>query len=325
MNKLHVAVLMGGPSAESAVSLRSGAAVAAALEQSGMQVTTVTVAGPDFKLPRGVDAVFVAMHGTFGEDGTVQQILEERGMAYTFSGPAASALAFDKQRAKRQFVADGVLTPRYEAIDRAAQDFTRLERLKLPLVVKPCRQGSSVGVTIVRKMSDLPAAVKAAGEYDERVLVEQFIEGRELTIAILEDQALPVIEVCPKEEFFTYEAKYTPGQTDYLVPAPLDDELKNRAQTAALRAHQSLGCRDLSRVDLILAESGKVHVLEVNTVPGFTGTSLVPKAAQAAGIGFPQLCSRLVKLAQARRRNPAGAIPVVQAARLLEARQLEAV
>ncbi len=319
MKKIHVAVLMGGPSAEREVSLRSGAAVVRALGQMGTPVTTVDVSGPDFALPAGTDVVFVALHGTFGEDGTVQRILEERGVPYTFSGPEASGLAFDKVRAKRQFVADGVLTPRYEVVERSQQDFTRVERLKLPLVVKPCRQGSSVGVTIVRKMSDVPPAVATAGQYDERVLVEQFISGRELTVAVLEDQTLPAIEVRPKHGFFSYEAKYTAGQTDYRVPAVLEDELLKRAQTAARRAHHCLGCRDMSRVDLMLAESGKVHVLEVNTVPGFTETSLVPKAAKAAGIEFPQLCARLVNLALERPRSPLRAVPVVEAARRMQA------
>lgn len=313
MSNLHVAVLMGGISAERGVSLRSGAAVATALARQGLRVTTVDVHGPDVELPRDVAVAFVTLHGTFGEDGRVQQLLEERGVPYTFSGPAASALAFDKMRAKRQFVADGVLTPRYEVLERGTADFQRVDRLKLPLVVKPSRQGSSVGVTIVRKMCELAGAVQTAGEYDTHVLVEQFVEGRELTVAILEDQVLPVIEVRPRHGWFTFDAKYTPGQTEYLVPAPLDEELCQRAQSAARRAHQSLGCRDLSRVDLILATSGKVHVLEVNTVPGFTATSLVPKAAQAAGIEFGALCQRLVDLALARRAAPVHAYPVVAA------------
>ena len=304
----QVAVLMGGPSAEREVSLRSGAAVAEALAQTGAKVSAVVVEGYDFALPRGTEVVFIALHGTFGEDGTVQRLLEERRVPYTFSGPEASAKAFDKILAKEEFRAAGIPTPAWAVIERRRREFVPLQKLRWPVVVKPARQGSSVGVAIVREPRELKQACVAAGRYDDRLLAEEFVAARELTVGILDERALPVIEVKPKQEFFTYEAKYQAGQTEYLVPAPLADEVRARVQAVALQAHQCLGCRDLSRVDVMLAENGELFVLEVNTVPGFTATSLVPKAAKADGIAFARLCGHLVKNALARQPQPAAAV-----------------
>lgn len=300
MKQIHVAVLKGGSSAEREVSLRSGAAVARALREAGVIVTELDVRGPDFELPFGTEVVFVALHGTFGEDGSVQQILEECKVPYTGSGPAASARAFDKVAAKQAFVAAKIPTPRYKVLEAARPDAARLARLELPLVVKPARQGSSVGIEIVRHRSELEQACVDAGRYDEQLVVEEFVEGRELTVGIFEDRPLPVVEIRPRQKFFNYEAKYTPGQTDYVVPARLDRVTAARAQFLAHKAHNCLGCRDLSRVDLMLGENGALYVLEVNTIPGFTATSLVPKAAKAAGLSFQKLCFRLVEMALAR-------------------------
>lgn len=296
----RVAVLMGGPSAERAVSLRSGEAVAHALENAGAVVTTVDVHGPDFELPFETEVVFVALHGTFGEDGTVQQILEECGVPYTGSGPEASAKAFDKVAAKAEFVSARIPTPRYKVVSAGRHDHKRLAGMELPLVVKPARQGSSVGVEIVHRRADLEQACVDAGRYDERLIVEEFVAGRELTVGIFDGNPLPVVEIRPKQSFFTYQAKYTPGQTDYFVPAQVDAVPAAHAQFLAKRAHECLGCRDFSRVDLMLAGTGELFVLEVNTIPGFTDTSLVPKAARAAGMSFQQLCVRLVEMALAR-------------------------
>jgi D-alanine-D-alanine ligase len=248
----------------------------------------------------------VALHGTFGEDGTIQRMLEDGGVAYTGSGPEASACAFDKIAAKIEFQAAGIPTPKYEVFDRAHTDLSRLAILGFPLVVKPSRQGSSVGISIVQHETHLKEACQIAWHYDNRLLVEQFVAGRELTVGIVDGHALPVIEIQPKHDFFTYEAKYTKGQTEYLVPAPLDKNIEAEVKMLALRANDCLGCRDLARVDLILAESGELFVLEVNTIPGFTETSLVPQAARAAGIEFPDLCARLVQMALARRKSGAG-------------------
>jgi D-alanine-D-alanine ligase len=279
--------------------------VAGALRESGAVVTELDVHGPDFELPVRTDVAFVALHGTFGEDGGVQQVLEERGVSYTGSGPEASARAFDKVAAKGDFVAAKIPTPHYRVMDSARPDFARLARMELPVVVKPARQGSSVGIEIVRRRSELEQACVDAARYDDQLVVEQFIKGRELTVGIFDGKPLPVIEIRPRERFFSYEAKYTPGQTDYLVPAPLDAVTAARAQSLAMRAHDCLGCRDFSRVDLILANTGTLYVLEVNTIPGFTATSLVPKAAKAAGLSFQKLCARLVEMALVRRTEAA--------------------
>jgi D-alanine-D-alanine ligase len=301
MKRLKIAVLMGGSSAERPVSLRSGAAVINALMATGAKVVGIEMQDTKFTIPRDVDVVFIALHGTFGEDGTLQLMLEDSGIAYTGSGPEASACAFDKITAKAKFKEAGLLTPKCEVFDRARSDLKRLAKLGFPLVVKPSRQGSSVGVSIVQEETDLEEACQIAWRYDHHLLAEQFIQGRELTVSIFDGRALPVIEIRPKHDFFTYEAKYTKGQTEYLVPAPLDKSLEAQVKAVALRAHDCLGCRDFSRVDLILAENNKLFVLEVNTIPGFTETSLVPKAARAAGIEFQDLCARLVQMALARR------------------------
>ena len=301
MKQLKIAVLMGGPSAERQVSLNSGAAVVNALTGTGAKVVPIDVRETKFGIPRDVDVVFIALHGTFGEDGTVQRMLEDSGIAYTGSGPEASACAFDKIAAKAKFIEAGIPTPKCEVFDRARCDLKRLTKLGFPLVVKPARQGSSVGVSIVQEETDLEEACQIAWGYDHHLLAEQFIAGRELTVGIFDGHALPVIEIQPKHDFFTYDAKYTKGQTDYLVPAPLERSLESQVKAAALRAHDSLGCRDFSRVDLILSKKNQLFVLEVNTIPGLTETSLVPKAARAAGIEFRDLCARMVQMALARR------------------------
>ncbi len=306
MKRLKIAVLMGGPSAEREISLKSGTAVVNALATTGAKIVPVDVPETKFSIPTDVDVAFVALHGTFGEDGTLQRMLEDSGIAYTGSGPEASARAFDKIAAKTEFLAVGIPTPKYEIFDRAQTDLRRLALLGFPLVVKPSRQGSSVGVSVVQEETDLEEACQIAWHYDDRLLIEQFIGGRELTVGIVDGHALPVIEIHPKHDFFTYEAKYTKGQTDYLVPAPLDIKIEAQVKKLALRAYDCLGCRDLARVDLILAENNEVFVLEVNTIPGFTETSLVPQAARAAGIEFPDLCVRLVQMALARRKPKAG-------------------
>jgi D-alanine-D-alanine ligase len=301
MKPLKIAVLMGGPSAEREVSLRSGTAVANALVATGANVLPIDIKNEAFTMPTDVDVAFLALHGTFGEDGTLQQMLENGGIAYTGSGPKASARAFDKIVAKREFLIAGIPTPKYEVFDRSHTDLHRLAQLGFPLVVKPARQGSSVGISIVREEVDLEEACQIAWHHDDHLLVEQFIPGRELTVGIFDGRALPVVEIKPKHDFYTWEAKYTKGQTDFLVPAPLDAAMESQVKALALRAHDCLSCRDYSRVDLILSETGELFVLEVNTIPGFTETSLMPKAARASGIEFKDLCARLVQMALTRR------------------------
>ncbi len=244
MKRLKIAVLMGGPSAEREVSLKSGTAVAKALATTGAKIVPIDIPETTFSIPIDVDAAFVALHGTFGEDGTLQRMLEEGGVLYTGSNPEASARAFDKIAAKLEFQAAGIPTPRHEVFERAQADLPRLARLGFPLVVKPSRQGSSVGVSIVQEEVDLEEACQIAWRYDDRLLVEQFVAGRELTVGIIDGHALPVIEIHPKHDFFTYEAKYTKGQTEYLVPAPLDKNIESEAKMLALRAHDCLAIRN---------------------------------------------------------------------------------
>lgn len=309
----RVMVLMGGPSAEHAISLKSGHGIAEALARRGVAASPVTV--PQDVTPEDAlrwirsaverdspDAVFLALHGAVGEDGTVQQLCEDLGVAYTGSGPSASRLGMDKIASRRRFERAGLFTPAWRVVTPAARRTPRhaLGSRRLPVVVKPANQGSSIGITIVQDMVHLPQAIDEAARFDARVLIEEFIEGREVTVGIVADSPLPVVEIQPVRPFFDYTAKYTPGQTIYHVPAELDTKPAQRVQEAALAAHRVLGCRDVSRVDLILDRRGRAVVLEVNTIPGFTPTSLLPKAAACAGLSYDALCERLVMMALSR-------------------------
>jgi D-alanine-D-alanine ligase len=296
---MRIAVLKGGPSAEREVSLRSGAAVASALREAGHEVEEVDVKGPNFAVAPKTEAVFLALHGTFGEDGQVQAILEKMGMPYTGSGIESSRLAFDKVATKKKFESQGVPTPPYAVMKKSARDIPRLKQA-FPWVVKPNKQGSSVGISIVREEGELAKSVKLAFESDDEILLEAFIPGREMTIAVLGDEALKVVEIKPKSGWYDYQNKYTKGATEYLVPAPVTKHQELCLQTLAVQAHKCLGCRDVSRVDVRMDPNDQNFVLEVNTLPGMTETSLLPKAAAAAGITFPQLCDRLVRMAARR-------------------------
>lgn len=299
MQKEKVAVLMGGPSAERDVSLRTGAACSAALRRAGWDVYDVDVRGPDFALEPGTAVAFLALHGTFGEDGQLQRILEQRGVAYTGCGVQASYDSFDKVRSKEIFVAAGVPSARYEVVTAKG---ARRVTLPPPVVVKPAKQGSSVGVALVREVGAMAAALDEAFRYDDQVVVEEFIDGRELTVGILGDRALPVVEVRVKAGFYDYQNKYTKGASEYDVPANLPEPVAAEVQRVALAAFRAAGCRDYSRVDVMLRRSdNRPFVLEINTLPGMTETSLLPKAAAAVGIGFETLCSRMVTMALARR------------------------
>lgn len=291
--KLRIAVLMGGPSAEHEVSLQSGRMVLEALQPTGATILPVVIKGAELVLPARVDVAFIALHGTFGEDGQVQRILEARGVAYTGSDAEASERAFDKVTAKECFCEAGIPTPDYG------------DDVQLPVVVKPARQGSSVGVTIVRNPEELEAACAKARAYDERVLIEKFIRGRELTVGILGRRELPVVEIETKSGFFGYNEKYTAGMAKEIVPAPLETAVAARAQRFARLAHERLGCRDFSRVDLMLDDRGNLFVLEVNTIPGMTANSLLPKAALAVRLSMTDLCVQMVEMALARRPTEA--------------------
>lgn len=292
-NAIKVAVLYGGKSSEREVSLRSGGAVAKGLAAADCKVSEIDVQGEEFTLPQGVDVVFPVLHGAFGEDGSLQQILENKGVPYVGSGVLASYNAFDKIRSKQIFTSEGIPTPAYEILLRRGG---RTFALPLPVFVKPAREGSSVGAHKVTTEDEIDAALEDAFQYDECVLVEELIVGRELTVGFLGDQPLPVVEIKPRQGWYDYTAKYTKGKTDYVAPAELSPVVARTVQLTAQRAYLALGCRHLGRVDILLGADDVPQVLEVNTIPGFTETSLLPKAAQAAGIGFEQLCLRLVEL-----------------------------
>lgn len=252
-----------------------------------------------------VAVAFIALHGKGGEDGAIQGLLELLGVRYTGSGVLASALAMDKAISKRIFKAEGIPTPPWRDfwMDNCADPRTMAAEIEtslgLPVVVKPACEGSTIGITIARTRAELPAALEEAARFGPRVLAEQFIPGVEITAGILGNrgpEVLPLVEIVPGSGFYDYHAKYTPGATEEIVPARIDEETAQRARGAALAAFEALGCRGVARVDMIVGPRGPV-VLEVNTIPGFTATSLVPRAAQAAGISFPRLLDRIIELA----------------------------
>ena len=301
----RIGVLMGGPSSEREISLKSGYAVYESLNSAGFEVVPVDVTtdkkSENIRLikSRRIDCAFLALHGRFGEDGQMQEILDAMRIPYTGSGAYASRLAMDKVASRRIFEVYGLAVPRYKVLSRFSYNplWHRCHASALPVVVKPSTNGSSIGLSIVDKKEDLTKATQEALAFDEIVVVEEYVQGRELTVGILDDKALPVIEIIPKKRFFDYEAKYQHGMTEYVVPAPLDEEVAFQIQRTALIAHKLLGCYGCSRVDVILDQNAVPVILEVNTIPGFTETSLLPKAAKKAGIGFSELCLKLITLA----------------------------
>jgi D-alanine-D-alanine ligase len=299
--KLNITVMLGGPSAEREVSLRSGAAVAKALRSLGHAVTELDPRTPDWNLSAGTEVVFLALHGTYGEDGVVQKQLDSLGVPYTGCDAEASRIAFDKVLTKQSCIQAGVPTAKFVSVHAVTEPFPA--NLSLPVVVKPSRQGSSVGLEFVEHVEDWPAALAAALKFDFEVLVEEKIIGRETTVGILDGKALPVVEVRPKAGSYDYKNKYTAGNTEYFCPADFDAATTKRIQAAALGAFRAVGGRDYARVDVMVRADGSPVVLEVNTLPGMTETSLLPKAAAAGGINFTELCQRMVDLALERRRG----------------------
>ncbi|QSQ24049.1 D-alanine--D-alanine ligase [Pyxidicoccus parkwayensis] len=295
----RVGVLYGGLSSEREVSLRTGAAVAGALRSLGYDVVEVDV-GKDLParlVAEKVDVAWLAVHGRYGEDGCLQGLLESMFIPYSGSGVLASALGMDKVYAKQVFVAHGIPTPAYRAFKDAESALAAADSLPFPfpVVVKPSREGSSVGVHICKQRADYEAAVKDAAKYAGTLLVEQFVKGREVQGGVLDDEALGVIEVRAAREFYDYDAKYKAGSgTQYLFPAPLPPEQYARVNEVSLAAHKALGCSGGSRSDVIITEGGDVFLLEINTLPGMTATSLLPKIAAGRGIDFPALCERLL-------------------------------
>ncbi len=297
-----IAVMLGGPSPEREVSLRSGAGVARALRSLGYRVHEVDPKDGSFTLPAETDVVFLALHGTYGEDGTVQEQLDQLGVPYTGCDAASSRIAFDKVLTKERCVGAGIPTAKYLVVDSDKTPWPM--GWQPPVVVKPVCQGSSVGLQFVERVADWSAALQEAFRYDSRVLVEEKIQGRETTVGILDDRPLPVVEVKPRTGGYDYRNKYTPGCTDYLCPAPFDERATRRIQDAALGAFKAVGGRDYARVDIMVRAGGEPVVLEVNTLPGMTETSLLPKGAAAAGIGYEELCRQMVELALRRNVKP---------------------
>ena len=301
-----IGVLMGGYSSEREISLKSGKAVYQALQGQKCEVSALDIDCRDeqkiAELIRSahMDVAFITLHGCLGEDGTIQSILEKMGVPYTGSRPEAHRLAIDKTITQKIFREHGIPIPEHKVISKD-------ERVPIneiwncfkgvPVIVKPACEGSSIGVTVVREENDLQSALDQAFQYGPYVLVERYIDGRELTVGILNEQALPIVEIRPKNNFFDFTAKYQKGMSEYIVPAPIPEPVARKIQTLAVRGHVALGCRHLSRVDVILDERLNPFFLEVNTIPGFTSTSLLPMAAQCVGINFDQLCIQLIELA----------------------------
>jgi len=296
---LNITVLLGGPSAEREVSLRSGAAVAQALRAFGHEVYEVDPRSESWELPPGCDVVFLALHGAYGEDGTVQRRLEELGVPYTGCDAESSRIAFDKFLSKQRFVAAGVPTPRFVLIDSPVASWPM--GWDPPVVLKPVRQGSSVGLQFVERVSDWEEALAETMRYDSQVLLEERIQGQETTVGIVADEPLPIVEVRPRTGVYDYQSKYTAGATEYLCPAPFDKTTAAAIHAAALGAFRAVNGRDYSRVDIMVRAGGEPLVLEVNTLPGMTETSLLPKAAAAAGLSYGELCQRMVDLALKRK------------------------
>jgi D-alanine-D-alanine ligase len=299
-----IAVLMGGPGSERDVSLATARGVAKALRSRGAEVFEIDVRDENFELPKDVDVAFITIHGTFGEDGQIQRILEKRGVPYTGDGVRESEIAFDKIESKKKFEAAQVATPRWEVISGSERP-----TLPLPFVIKPPRQGSTVGVYIIREINQLETSLAEARKFDRRLLVEEFISGRELTVGVLGNQVLPILEIIPKGGFYDFANKYpflnpqAGGGAEHVCPANIEESLTRKIQDLALRAYRSIGLRVYSRVDVLLPEKAEPSVLEVNTIPGMTEASLLPEAAAAAGIKYDELCLRIIELSRARQEG----------------------
>ena len=305
-----IAVLMGGPGSEREVSLATGRGVSKALRSLGAEVVEVDVRNERFQLPGDIQLAFNTIHGTFGEDGQLQKILEQRGVSYTGDGVNASEIAFDKIRTKEKFQEHGISTPAWEVIQPGQRP-----TIPLPIVVKAPRQGSTVGVIIVKKENEIDSAISEAANYGRELLIEKFVSGRELTIGILGEQALPILEIIPKGGFYDFNNKYpflnpqAGGGAEHVCPAKIDPEKTREIQELALRAFRASDLQVYARVDAILPEDGQPFILEINTIPGMTEASLLPEAAAAAGIGYAELCARIIALSRLRqtRGEQAGA------------------
>jgi D-alanine-D-alanine ligase len=302
-----VAVVMGGPSAEEQISLSTGHSVAAALREKGYKVKEIRLVPHMFSeqvKESGADVVFIAVHGLYGEDGRLQSALEMMEIPYTGSGVLASAVSMNKIAAKRVFIGSGIPTPDYIFLyrkDRDKQDMIQAitDKFSLPVVVKPVSQGSSLGVTIEKEVSGLQKALELAFQYDEEVLVEPYVAGQETSVCMMRQKdgsvkVWPVVLIKPHAEWYDFNAKYSAGGVDHLVPAPLPEEITRTLKEISVAAYEVLGCSGVARTDCIIGEDGNCYVLEMNTVPGMTPTSLVPDAAAAEGLTFGDLCEMIL-------------------------------
>jgi D-alanine-D-alanine ligase len=318
MQSRKIGVLLGGLSSEREVSLRTGEAVLAALRERGHDAVPIYVdRDVDVALRQEqIEVAFIALHGRWGEDGCIQGLLEMLGIPYTGSDVLASALAMHKGKAKELFRLHNLPTPAYYSLTgTGSDDLVALHGdFGFPCVVKPIREGSSVGVTICRAPDELGPAVERALCFDDEILVERFIAGKEISVAVLEDRALGAVEIAPRDGFYDYANKYTRGATDYFVPPRVSPERYRGILAQALRAHLALGCRGATRVDMMVSDSGNEFVLEVNTLPGLTPTSLLPKIADAAGISFGELCEMMLAGASLATRRGRGERRIVQRA-----------
>jgi D-alanine-D-alanine ligase len=313
---MKLAVVRGGKSAEREVSLRSGAQVTKALRGLGHEVTEVDLDTNTWDTLRdgGFECIFNALHGRLGEDGTVQGMFELLGLPYTGSGVLASALCMDKSRAGKVMAGAGLKVPEFEELEIkegvAAEVVERLvSQFGLPLVIKPAREGSTIGLTIARNADDVASGLVLAGRYDRRVLIQRFATGTEVTVGVLatpEMQVLPTLEIVSENPVYDFDAKYTAGKSHHIIPARIPEAARAAASDAAARAFTELGCSGMARVDIIVDASGTPWLLEVNTVPGLTELSLLPDAARAAGISFEQLCERLITHAVGRHQHHVG-------------------
>ena len=306
-----IAVVMGGPSSEAEVSRNTGAAVLAALKANGLDAVGIEFDPVNFTeqiKASGADVVFNAVHGSYGEDGRIQASLELLGIPYTGSGVLASAVTMDKNAAKRMMLGEGIPTPRarmYRSIDRSRDLAGEIaEEFSMPVVVKAASQGSSIGVVIVESTEGIDAAVEEAFRYGDEILVEEFISGKEITVAVMGDEKeqklLPIVEITTTSGRYDYESKYTQGASQHIIPARLTEEEGRKAEKAALDCFNACGCSGVARFDMMVSEEGNPYIIDINTVPGMTATSLVPDAAKAVGISFPDLCEKLVNMALAK-------------------------
>ena len=305
-----IGVLMGGLSSEREVSLSSGNAILKALKEKGYNTTAIDV-GRDVARKiqdNAIEAAFIALHGKFGEDGAIQGMLEVMGIPYTGSGILASALGMNKTISKQVFRSKELLVGPYEVVYSGAARSVHavLDEITFPAVVKPHAEGSSVGVSLVFKKEDVTPATELAFKYGNEILIEKFIKGKEVQVGILGDRALGAIEIVPKRAFYDYTAKYEKGMSDHFFPARIPDAVYSRTLEAGLAAHRAIGCRGYSRADFIIDDSGAPYILEVNTLPGMTATSLLPEIAKGVGISFPDLVEEILRLALMERADRVG-------------------